>query len=434
MRNRPSTSLLFLVVGLASFLASPSLRGDERTLQKPADLETEANLAEAKRVEAELEAALKGVRARRQVIEQRVQRGEVDTRAPERTSDDSRIVNGVTTWAYPATGALIKGASVGAAESWCTGTLIGCRTFLTANHCVHGDRAPSKYHVYLQAGGIYDVESISPERPDYNFPQGDLAVIRLGRQVEGVTPVALNKAMVANGTEGTIVGFGRTGGVRSDYGVKRAGRVRTAACDRSETNLLCWDYNAPAGVPGENSNTCNADSGGPLFLSGRDGALLLAGVTSGGSKSSCLTGDHSYDVDVHKFDAWIRQAAGPDLGATACGSSAPVGTTGTTVLGGGGRLEPGEALNYRLNVPGGLRRLRVALNGQDEPTTNVDVFVKRGALASPQGADCSGNGSGNYAFCEFEAPQEGPWFIHLRQGANGGGDFQVVVTLLGSRS
>ena len=431
MRKTLSPFLLssILLVSIATSLQSD----DELSLQKPADLEKEANLAEAKRVEAELQAALENVRARRQEMEGRLERGEIDTRGPERTSGDTRIVNGVATWAYPATGALIKGASAGAAESWCTGTLIGCRTFLTANHCVHDDRAASKYHVYLQTGGIYDVESISPERPDYNFPQGDLAVIRLGRQVEGITPIGLNTATVANGTAGTIVGFGRTGGVRSDYGVKRAGRVQTSTCDRPETTLLCWDYNAPAGVPGENSNTCNADSGGPLFLSPSDGPLLLAGVTSGGTKSTCLTGDHSYDVDVRQFDSWIRQTAGADLGTTACGTSAPVGTTGTTVLGGGGRLDPGQALNYRLNLPGGIQRLRVALNGQDEPTTNVDVFVKRGAQASPQAADCSGNGPGNYAFCEFAAPQSGPWFIHLRQGQSGAGDYQVVVTLLGPR-
>jgi hypothetical protein len=189
-------------VGIAASLESD----DERSLQKPADLEKEANLAEAKRVEAELQAALENVRARREEMAGRLERGEIDTRGPERTSGDTRIVNGVATWAYPATGALIKGASAGAAESWCTGTLIGCRTFLTANHCVHDDRAASKYHVYLQTGGIYDVESISPERPDYNFPQGDLAVIRLGRPVEGITPIGLNTATVRTGPRGRSSG------------------------------------------------------------------------------------------------------------------------------------------------------------------------------------------------------------------------------------
>jgi hypothetical protein len=418
----------------AALATASSLPGDdERVLRKPGDLEVDANLQEARRVEAELQAALEAVRARRGELEQRIQAGQVDKRAPDRTSTDARIVNGVTTWAFPAAGALIKGASAGSAESWCTGTLIGCSSFLTANHCVHDDRDPAKYHVYLQAGGVFDVASISPERSDYRFPQGDLAVIRLSRAVEGITPVALNSVAVANGAQGTIVGFGRSGGTRSDYGIKRAGRVITAACDRSETSLLCWDFNAPAGVPGENSNTCNADSGGPLFVSGADGALVLAGVTSGGTKSSCLTGDHSYDVDVRQFESWVRDVAGADIGTASCGAAAPVGATGTTVLGDGGPLAAGQALSYRLSVPSGLQRLRVAVNAQDEPSTNVDLFVKRASEASPQAADCSGNGPGNYAFCEFESPAAGPWFIHLRQGTASGGDYQIVVSLLGPR-
>jgi hypothetical protein len=424
-------ALVFLT---AAICASPSLTGDDqRALRKPVDLELDSNLQEARRVEAELQAALEAVRARRGALEQRVAAGQVDRGAPDRTSTDARIVNGVTTWAFPATGALIKGTSAGAAESWCTGTLIGCRTFLTANHCVHDDRDPSKYHVYLQSGGVFDVASISPERSDYRFPQGDLAVVKLSREVEGITPIALNTAAVSNGAQGTIVGFGRTGGTRSDYGIKRAGRVITATCDRPETSLLCWDFNAPAGVPGENSNTCNADSGGPLFVSAADGSLLLAGVTSGGTKSSCLTGDHSYDVDVRQFESWVRDAAGSDLGTSSCGASAPVGAAGTTVLGDGGPLAASQALNYRLTVPSGLKRLRVAVNGQDEPSTNVDLFVKRDVQASPQSADCSGNGSGNYSFCEFDSPAAGPWFIQVRQGAAGAGDYQVVVSLFGPR-
>jgi hypothetical protein len=423
-----------LSASLAAWGCAPIARADEpKPLDKPADLETDAALAEAKRVEAELQASLDKVRAQRLAVEGRIRDGTLNTRAPERTTGEARIVNGVTTWAFPAAGALIKGASAASAESWCTGTLVGCQTFLTANHCVADDRDPAHYHVYLQSGGVFDVEAISPQRPDFNFPHGDLAVLRLKQAVEGITPIAVNTAVIANGTSGTIVGFGRSGGVNSDYGLKRTGRVVTAACDRPETSLLCWDYNAPAGVPGENSNTCNADSGGPLFITAADGTLTLAGVTSGGSKSTCLTGDHSYDVDVRQFEAWVREQAGTDLGTAACGASAPVGTTGTSVLGGGGRLTAGQAANFRLNVPAGVTSLRVALNAQDEPSTNVDLFVKRGSVAGPGSADCSANGSGNYAFCQFASPQAGPWFLQLKQGAAGDGDFQVVVTMLGPR-
>jgi len=50
-----------------------------------------------------------------------------------------RIVNGLDTQGFPTTGALLHHidapiTSVNAA-SWCSGTLIGCHTLLTAAHC-----------------------------------------------------------------------------------------------------------------------------------------------------------------------------------------------------------------------------------------------------------------------------------------------------------
>jgi secreted trypsin-like serine protease len=47
-----------------------------------------------------------------------------------------RIVNGTYTSLYPSTGALLLGSDPSIAETWCSGTMIGCGTFLTAAHCV----------------------------------------------------------------------------------------------------------------------------------------------------------------------------------------------------------------------------------------------------------------------------------------------------------
>lgn len=57
-----------------------------------------------------------------------------------------RIVNGLTTHAYAAVGALLRGdltaptehlpITADTATPYCSGTLIGCRTFLTAAHCL----------------------------------------------------------------------------------------------------------------------------------------------------------------------------------------------------------------------------------------------------------------------------------------------------------
>ena len=109
---------------------------------------------------------------------------------------EPRIVNGLPTEAFPTTGALLRGTSPDTAVSWCSGTLVGCNTFLTAAHCVcaaNGSQCqppnapnPGDYQFYLQHAGIFSVSSISV-RSDYAFPVADLAVFeaRDARQRRG---------------------------------------------------------------------------------------------------------------------------------------------------------------------------------------------------------------------------------------------------------
>lgn len=391
-----------------------------------AELEAAASVEELVRIEDELERALLDVWTQKRALEERAAAGEVGRRGDE---DEVRIVNGVLTWDFPTTGALLNGMTRESAGSHCTGTLIGCNTFLTANHCVERDRNPDHYYVYLQQAGIFSVEAISAEDPDYDFPEADYAVLRLGERVEGIRPTVVNSNPVPNGTRGQIVGFGRSGGFRQDYGLKRAGRVVTAECDRPETTLLCWDFSGPVGLPGEDSNTCNADSGGPLFIDTAAGPVVV-GITSGGSRSSCLEGDHSYDVDARQFLTEIQAFAGDDLGAASCGDLPAVGSAEVQVFGDTRELGSSGMKDYRIELPAGLARLRLAMNGQDEFTTDFDLLVKRGAVAAPAQSDCEENGSSNYAFCEFENPAAGSWFIRVHQKGSGSGTFQVVATII----
>src|SRR5262245_55957689 len=80
-----------------------------------------------------------------------------------------RIVNGVLSWNYPTTGALLDGGNFDTATLLCSGTLIGCQTFLTAGHCVDGFLDPGTYSVFLQHAGLFHVASVSLH-PDYGFP------------------------------------------------------------------------------------------------------------------------------------------------------------------------------------------------------------------------------------------------------------------------
>jgi hypothetical protein len=428
LRMVPLTGSILVAISALAFAVAQQ----PQTLWSPEAAAKQAEIDAARRAEQELAKSLEQVRARRERLEKDTGQRRNEDDIPQLEDQGARIVNGVATIEYPGVGALVKGSNSRTARSWCTGTLIGCRTFLTANHCVEGDRTPSNYQVYFQNVGFVGVESISAQHRDYAFPHADLAVLRLAESTEALPVTSINRTFnVPDRTPGTLVGFGRTGGLARDPGVKRRGTVQTAKCDRTETSLLCWDFRAPVGLPGNDSNTCNADSGGPLFVQapGPSASRLLAGVTSGGTRRDCLAGDHSYDVDVRQFADWIAGHAGTDLGAAQCGSRASVGTAAVKVLSGGGRLEIGQAQDYRFPVPAGTTLLVIALNGTDEPATNLNLFVKRGAAATASNNDCAWNEAGNYAACSFASPAAGDWFVRVDQQGQTRAEFQVVATM-----
>lgn len=412
--------LIILVLGL-SIDTNIALA---QNLQPVETFETEAQ-------KRELEATLKQLRRTENRIKKALE--ELNTQAAARSVSGKptpRIVNGLLTSTFYSTGALLKGSNAQSAKSWCSGTLIGCRTFLTAAHCVNRDKNPSHYKVFFQHGGVFDVADVRT-RDDYAFPKADVAIIKLSKQVEGILPTPINNVSALSvETEGTIVGFGRSGGFNQDYGIKRVGQVRTAKCQAAfkNKNLICWNFNAPIGLPGENSNTCNADSGGPLFAE-LDAGTVVAGVTSGGSRSSCLQHDHSYDADVFHYRQWITTQTGNDTVGKACGLLNAAGTKGVSVL------ATSDVLNnetggerYQLKVTGERRRLRVAMNGTDDGQADFNLYVKHGSPPNTQSYDCAQDGLGQYAFCEIDNPSSGDWYVFVDR-KSGEGTFQVTATV-----
>ena len=338
------------------------------------------------------------------------------------------IVNGTATTDHPTTGILLTGSNP--ASLICSGTLVGCDVFLTAAHCVcfgRGsqcqDPTPDEMlRVYLQNVGFVPVTR-RHVHPDFNFPDSDVAVLELARPVTGVTPTPLQAAAVPLGSTATIVGYGRSGGSQEDYGIKQAGDVVTAGCpaDASGPGHICWDYT------GEGANTCNGDSGGPLFVAA-GGVLSVAGITSGGTRANCLEGDHSYDNDVFTFRDYIADSAGVDrLGQATCGDLPQVGQDGTTVTSQQGRLARGETATAEIDVPPGTSELRVTLNATEG--ADMDVLVRQGEPPTATESDCAGVGPSSYAACSVEAPGAGAW--HALVEAKDPGDYQLTVTMLG---
>jgi hypothetical protein len=373
--------------------------------------------------------------------------GSANTTFAQATSEDPtqsgeevvspRIVNGVYTSDYPSTGLLLHGSSAGSADAICTGTLIGCRTVLTAEHCVDASVAASSIHVFFQHAGVFGVSSIR------RHPTADLAVLRLSSEVTGIAPSPINEASnPAFGTQGEIVGFGRTYSESYNSGLKRMGRVVTESCAGhptpgvNDTTHVCWAFEAPIGDPGDDSNTCYGDSGGPLFVNGSGHEKVVgsqdvvAGVTESGSNNTCWVADWSYDTSVFQHRQWIAQQGGTDLDRSFCGNIAQVGELGKSwYTGFSGYLSSGKTqARFTVDSLSVDKVLRVALNADKD--ADFDLYVKFGSAPTRASYDCRQYGANSFGVCEIQNPQEGTWHI-LADRYTGSGNFQVTATGLG---
>jgi len=353
-----------------------------------------------------------------------------------------RIVNGLETQAYPTTGALLHHAggpiTSANAAAWCTGTLIGCHTFLTAAHCA-GDLVANHYWVYLQHGGIYAVSAVTPN-PAYDGSSGnDVAIVTLASDVTGIAPTPINTthdlAALGTGYAGIVAGFGQTSSTGHDYGIKRYGAVTTADCNTVATGgegndrLVCWDFTNPLGAPGTDSNTCNGDSGGPLFIDFGTGSEVV-GVTSAGASVTCLPTDHSWDANVYFNSAFIQSHLAGDS-TSACGSVLPVTDPSATVLADSGTLSIANTEDtYTVTITGVPALARFTANAKDNGSFHTAFYVKQGAgPASAASYDCKSDGGAVYAGCEFANPVAGPWSVTVSRLA-GTGNYQLTTTLV----
>jgi Trypsin len=351
-----------------------------------------------------------------------------------------RIVNGRETQDYPAAAALLDRPS---GLEFCSAVLVGCRTVLTAAHCVcDGEGSdcqpggsqlvnPATLELFFQHAGFFSVQSIAVP-PLFEFGiRDDIAVLRLTEPVDGIRPLPVNSVeRLALGSSADIVGFGLAGEDLFDNGLKRTGRIVTTPCTVVPGDeYVCWEFDAPIGAPGTDSNTCSGDSGGPLVVDFGSGELV-AGVGSGGLNADCQPDDLPFDADVFANLAGIASAAGADLDDAECGSLPVVGGPAATEIRHTGEIAQGQTVDRGFQVPAGALALRVGLNAEEGLLTNeLDLAIHRGG-APPVGlVECASTRDGGYEFCEVAAPAAGTW--NARVVSNGGdGTYQLTITIL----
>ncbi|GBD26791.1 Trypsin [bacterium HR30] len=360
-----------------------------------------------------------------------------------------RIVNGSSTDGYPAVAmiAFYSDAAHSELVGFCSGSLVGCRTVVTAAHCVcpedantyqdcwnQGITYPMFISVFLPHVGVLGVESVSVH-PNYRFGAGyDVSVLQLAEPADGVPPLELAATKPSAGSAGRVVGYGVTrSGFRApdDTGIKREGPVVFGPCPRDVPGDLhvCWTFT------GTGSNTCAGDSGGAV-LATEGNAERLAGVVSGGSTADCQAPDESFATAAPLIRGWIQTMAS-DVGV-ACGATGLLGDGRTLTRTYSVSLDSrSPEFQEQIDLPTGAAELRVTFNGQTgsesdffNTDNDFDLFVGHGAGSTTQWV-CSDERRENWGACRVQRPQAGTWTVSLRRIA-GAGPAQLTVTVFRS--
>jgi trypsin len=235
-------------------------------------------------------------------------------------SPASAVINGSAApeGAYPFMAAIVDSTDF----QYCGGSVIAASYVLTAAHCVV-DLDPSKTPTYVITGRTnlsntnqgqrIQVTAVSVH-PKYNGSDYDAAVLKLA---SATTAPPITLATAANDnleTPGTVVRVAGWGDTTPTLGLNSTNQLRYVdlkVVSDSECGTANLGFHAPSGVCAEEllKDSCNGDSGGPLFWNGT--SRIQIGIVSYGNSCAVPKSPGVYsEINNPDIRTFIKNVSG----------------------------------------------------------------------------------------------------------------------------
>lgn len=209
----------------------------------------------------------------------------------------------------------------------CTGTLIAPDVVLTAGHCVGGMTTVIANSVdYNAQGGSRATIKSHTAYPNWETTY-DVSVIVLNTPITGVTPrpVATTECtMTSFGSKPSVqlVGFGATD-INAQGANTKLYEVTVPVTDAVGTTagLGFKPAVAPGGEFGAGDgakDSCNGDSGGPVYLNTPRGYVVIGAVSRAYDNATQNCGQGGIYVRADKVLQWIETTAGKTVSKDSC--------------------------------------------------------------------------------------------------------------------